>query len=226
MKLIIATILTCFSFHMMAAESAKEQPLKPLSEEKIECHGMLNGKEFWLRLLPAKKEYGNMRVLELLYTPPTKQALDGCHLIDHPQILFNQKLELIAWKEGRGAHQSGLSGAIFMAKEKRYDIAREVDDEQGEVATEDREIKTDKAMWDLHLTPMLMALCELKSDFNQGVCDLYGAKHASLLSLKFDKSGSMTLGGEKFKVSVDDKGRLKQITNAKNEVVIRIDGWK
>ena len=206
-----------------AAEAAEKIEPKISTAEKIECHGTLHGKEFWLRLLPADKRYQNLRILELTYTPPAKEQIDGCHLVDHPQILLNADLEVIAWKEGRGVHQSGLSAVIYQPAQKGYDVARELDID-GEVAQQGKKIAATDAGWDVHLLPLLMTLVDVKADFKQEAYDLFGS---STEQTAIAKTGtSLQVGKDRWQLVYDDAGKLKQILAPKDKLVLRIDGWR
>ena len=192
--------------------------------EKIECHGKLHGKEFWLRLMPADKRYNGLRVLELLYTPSSSEELNGCHLIDHPQILLNDQLEIIAWKEGRGVHQSGLSAVLYQAQMHTYDVVLEKSDEAGEIVQEPKKITAMDAAWDQRILPLLMCLVKPDQDFEQEVYDFYGASKKQVLLKRSGKT--LSLGAATMQLVYDDAGRLSRILGPKDKVILHLDGWR
>lgn len=201
-----------------------------LSAEKLELHGIYNGKRFWLRLKPASEQFGGMRVLELLYTPLGRKDLDGAVMVDHPTLLVDKQLHIRAWKEGRGEQQTGLGGIIYRTDLDKpgYQIQREVDDEDGNPAI-DRRNKTGEPAWDSELAPMLLAMCKLDKDttVSAPVIDFFGANFKQDLMLRCSGE-TLTIGEETWTVKRDEQGRLQQLVqqvDGDEQVVFEITGW-
>ena len=72
-------ITLALAFFCTVALPAAELTVDPALQE---LHGTFAGQPFWLRLLPADKQFANNRVLQLVYTPPSETELVGAHISD------------------------------------------------------------------------------------------------------------------------------------------------
>ncbi len=196
--------------------------VEALNTEKIECHGVYNGDEFWMRLLPADKKFNGLRILELTYTPKKAAELDGAILVDHPQILVDNALAIHAWKEGRGVHQSGLGGILF--RNTHYTVVREVNDEEGEALADQFDISTTIPAWDQELAAMLLTLSKATNE-RIAVIDFFGKQRKRVQALETSQQG-YRIGEQAFTVKRDEQGRVEQVLNQHGESVLLIKGWR
>lgn len=188
----------------------------------LEIHGSLHGQPFWARLLPPDAKYGGNRVLQLVYTPPTPEALAGAHLVDCPFVLLDGQLRVVAWND-----RDSLSKAVHDAKTGAYRVTREVMVKEGD---DQRPVPEDRVVpgqpgWDLRLAPVLLALGWKAGGAAQArAVDLFGPRHTEALQVSWTE-GKVLAGGQAWTAEADADGRLKRLTDAQGAVVIEVKAW-
>jgi hypothetical protein len=197
----------------------------------MEIHGTLRGEPFWARLTAADERFGGRRVLQLLYTPPTTEALAGTHLVDHPFLLVDERLRIWAWNE----RQNGLSGAEFRLdrQPKGYAIALEksrplVGGEEVPVE-EKRSYDAPAPRWDVHLAPLLVAFSWQPDPAPKAAraMDLF-KDHGDAdpaVSIVAWQAGQLAIGKTVYSVNADESGRLATIQSAAGQALLEITGW-
>ncbi|NRA36765.1 MAG: hypothetical protein HRU15_01380 [Planctomycetes bacterium] len=231
---ILITISGCFCvvsqqniFAVDTPVPSQDSMLQAFSEQQIEFHGQYNGDDFWLRLLPADPKFAGGRILELLYSPYDKAQLAGALMVDHPQILLDKHLRVLAWKEGRGVHQTGLGNVVYRGdlKQPRYVITRELEDKEGEALADERAI-IGAAGCDLQILPLLIA-CAYTAETNAEthiairVVDLFGGQHREQLDAQLTH-GSCVFAKQAWVIAADDDGYVKKISDAQGKVLVEI----
>ena len=210
----IALLLACFS---ITALPAAEWTVDPAQQE---LHGTFAGQPFWLRLLPADKQFAGNRVLQLVYTPPSETELVGARINDCPFLLVNDHLLLVALN-GRDS-----GSKVVPSAPKGYAVTREItvaDGAEQRIDLEHRTI-TGELGWDLRLAPIVLSL-GWRSDTNADIrlIDLFGPRHAEKLNLTWNHT-AVTIAGTAYTITPDKTGHLHTVTAADGTVLLTVTG--
>jgi len=211
--LVLLLIATCFS---TTTTLSAGEPLVDATQQEL--HGTFAGKPFWARLTLAEKQFGNNRVLQLVYTPPSDADLGGAHVSDCPFLLLDPQLRIVAWN-GR---DSGTQ--VVPAAPTGYDITREVSVVEGDDKRIDLQPRTitGERGWDLRTAPILLALGWRRgSTLSARAIDLFGPRHGEALTITW-LDAAVTIAGTAYTVVADEQGRLKSLTAADGAVVISV----
>lgn len=183
-----------------------------------ELHGTFAGQPFWTRLTLPEKQFGNNRVLQLVYTPPSDAYLGGAHLSDCPFLLLDAHLRIVAWN-GRDTGTQAVPAAP-----NGYSITREVSIIEGDdkrIDLQQRTITGERG-WDLRVAPVLLALgWRSGSTFTTRAIDLFGPRHGETLTITWQDT-NVTIAGTTYTAIPDDKGRLKSLANADGTVLLSV----
>jgi hypothetical protein len=194
----------------------------PLSDPAVaELHGRLRGEPFWARLQAADPKFGNKRVLQLVYTPPSPEALGGAHLSDCPFVLLDDRLCVAAWND-----RDSAASALAKAKIPAYAINRDLLVGDGDAKHSEAVPRTlpGAAGWDLHLAPVLLALCWKEGEAGQQrVVDLFGPRWQEEMAVAW-REHAVTLAGQILTATADGSGRLKSLAAADGTLLIDIAG--
>jgi hypothetical protein len=196
---------------------AGEPTVDPAQQE---LHGTFAGQPFWMRLLPADKQFGNNRVLNLVYTPPAESEVAGAHLSDCPFLLLDPRLRLVAWN-GRDTGTKAVPAAP-----SGYAITREVSVKDGDDTRIDLQQRTvaGERGWDLRAAPLLLALAwQRGTNATIRLVDLFGPRHSEALTLTW-QDGTVTIAGTAYTATADDAGMLKALTAADGTVLLTVGG--
>jgi hypothetical protein len=213
MRHIALALMLFFTIALPAAELSVD----PAQQE---LHGTFAGQPFWLRLLPADKQFANNRVLQLVYTPPSETELVGARISDCPFLLVNPHLLIVALN-GR---ESGSK--VVPANPKGYAVTREITVADGDDKLIDLEHRTitGELGWDLRLAPILLSL-GWHSDTSAEIrlVDLFGPRHAEKLTLKWNHT-AVTIADTTYTISPDKSGNLQTITTADGTILLTVTG--
>ncbi len=183
-----------------------------------EMHGTFAGQPFWARLTLPDKQFGNNRVLQLVYSPPSDTDLSGAHLSDCPFLLLDPQLRIVAWN-GRDSGSQAVPAAP-----NGYSITREVSIVEGNdkrIDLQQRTITGERG-WDLRAAPVLLALGWRRgSTFTTRVIDLFGPRHSEALTITWQDT-AVTIAGTTYTVVSDDQDRLKSLTAANGTALINV----
>jgi len=211
--LILLLIATVVSASVSAGEPA-------VDTAQQELHGSYAGQPFWARLMPADKQFGNNRLLQLVYTPPNETELAGAHLSDCPFLLLDPTLRIVAWN-GRD-----IGSKVVPAAPNGYRITREVtivEAKEKRIDLDTRTITGERG-WDLRAAPILLALAwHSGTSSTVRLVDLFGPRHAEALTLTWNDT-NVTIAGATFTAVADANGQLKHLTAADGSVVIAVTG--
>jgi hypothetical protein len=202
-----------------ALAAAEAAALPTVDAAQQELHGTIAGQRFWARLTPADKQFGNNRVMQLVYTPPASKELDGAHVSDCPFLLIDPQLRVVAWN-GRDSGSKALPGAP-----NGYAVTRELaaanDDKGIELAS--RAIPGERG-WDLRIAPILLAIgWKAKTSASVRVVDLFGPRHAEAMTLTWADT-AVTVAGVPYTITPDEAGRLKSLAGADGATVLTVAG--
>lgn len=205
-------VLLVFAYAVLSAADLTVDPAQH------ELHGSFAGQPFWMRLLPADKQFGGNRVLNLVYTPPAESEVDGAHLSDCPFLLLDPTLRLVAWN-GRDTGTKAVPAAPT-----GYDITREISvkqDNDTSIALQNRTIPGERG-WDLRAAPLLLALGWKKgTSATIRAIDLFGPRHAETLTITWQDT-TVTIAGTAHTVTADDTGRLKTLAATDGTTVLTV----
>ncbi len=183
----------------------------------IEFHGTLKGQPFWAKLLPADRQFGGNRVLQLVYTPPAAGEMGGAALVDHPFILLDAQARVVAWN-GR----ESLTQAVPDGGGKAYRVQRELDLGATEVVQSDARVVTPGRAWDLQVAPLLLALTwKAAGQVDVPVVDLFGPRHAETLTAAWTGTAA-TVAGMAYVVSADAQGLLAGLNAADGSPILTV----
>ena len=206
---------------LLAGALAAADGLPAVDPAVAELHGRLRGEPFWARLQAADPKFGNNRVLQLVYTPPSPEALAGAHLSDCPYVLLDVQLCVAAWND-----RDSAASAQAKAKTPGYAINRDI-------LVGDGDAKHSEAVpralpgavgWDLHLAPVLLALCWKEGDAGQArVVDLFGPRWQEAMTVAWHEH-AVTLAGQTLTATADGAGRLKALVAADGTTLLEIAG--
>jgi hypothetical protein len=206
---------------LLAGALAAADGLPLADPAAAELHGRLRGEPFWARLQAADPKFGNKRVLQLVYTPPSPEALGGAHLSDCPFVLLDDRLCVAAWND-----RDSAASALAKAKTPGYAINRDL-------LVGDGDAKHSEAVprslpgavgWDLHLAPVQLALCWKAGEAGeQRVVDLFGPRWQEEMTIAWHGL-AVTLAGQALTATADGSGRLKSLVAADGSVLIDIAG--
>ena len=210
-------ITLALAFFCTVALPAAELTVDPAQQE---LHATFAGQPFWLRLLPADKQFANNRVLQLVYTPPSETELVGAHISDCPFLLVDPHLFIVAIN-GRDS-----GSQVVPSAPKGYAITREITVANGDDKRIDLEHRTitGELGWDLRLAPVLLSL-GWHSDTSAEIrlVDLFGPRHAEKLNLKWNHT-ALTIAGTAYTISPDKTGNLQTITATDGTVLLTVTG--
>ncbi len=185
----------------------------------VELHGRLRGEPFWARLQAADPKYGNKRVLQLVYTPPSAETLAGAHLSDCPFVLLDDQLGVAAWNDRD-------SSASAQARAAGYAVSRDLLVGDGDAKHSEAVARPlpGAAAWDLHLAPVLLALCWQEGRAGQArVVDLYGPRFQEAMSVAWHAQ-EVTLAGQALMAKADGTGHLASLVAADGTVLLAVTG--
>lgn len=183
-----------------------------------ELHGTFAGQRFWMRLLPADKQFGGNRVLNLVYTPPAESELAGAHLSDCPFLLLDPQLKLVAWN-GRDT-----GSKVLPAAPNGYAVTREISVKDGDDTRLDLKNRTipGERGWDLRAAPLLLALgWQRGTSATIRLVDLFGPRHNEALTLTW-QDATVTIAGTAYTATADDAGALKTLTATDGTVLLTV----
>lgn len=209
--LLLLTLCSSLATSLSAGEAL-------IDASQQELHGTFAGQPFWARLTLPDKQFGNNRVLQLVYTPPGDADLGGAHLSDCPFLLVDSQLRVVAWN-GRDTGTQAVPAAP-----DGYSITREVSVVEGDdkrIDLQQRTITGERG-WDLRAAPVLLALgWRSGTTFRARVIDLFGPRHGETLLITWQDT-AVTIAGTPHTAIPDDQGRLKSLTAADGSVLITI----
>lgn len=191
--------------------------LPTLPETQQEMHGTFLGQPFWSRLLTA--DANGRRELQLVYTPPAHELLDGAILVDCPFLQLDRHAGILAWN-GRG-HLSEISRD---KEDKTYKVIREVQVGEGDAAKSTAKLRTltIEPVWDLRLAPVLLALSwRPDSSGRIRLMDFFGPRIQDELYIEWSDRG-VTLAGEAYSI-VGNPG-FERLEDTGGRVVLEIEG--
>ena len=195
--------------------AAADPTIAPLQQE---LHGTFAGQPFWMRLLPADKQFGGNRVLNLVYTPPVESELAGAHLSDCPFLLVDPHLKLVAWN-GRD-----IGSKAVPAAPNGYAVTREVSVKDGDdtrIDLQNRTIPGERG-WDLRSAPLLLALgWQRGSSATIRAIDLFGPRHTETLTITWQDT-TVTIAGTAYTATADDAGALKTLAAADGTTLLTV----
>lgn len=192
-----------------------------LSEKQIECHGLFQGQRFWMRLLPHDKQFGG-RVLQLVYTQPTPEALGGTVLVDYPFILLDSRGAILAWNE----RQDGVSGIVYKDKSYSVTLGRfEGVKENALLKQVDRKAPVNAPLWDTSIAPLILALCWKDGERSVSALNFFQQEPPKPTKISWNTT-TMTIGTDTWTIAADGQGKLKTLTKADKTLTLQIDGWK
>jgi hypothetical protein len=205
-----------------AAESAPTPPtasaVPALESVAIELHGTWNGQPFWARLLHSDPHFANHRVLQLLWTPPLPDQIDGVHLVDCPFVLLDDQARVVAWNGRDGISQVVPSGSdsYLVTREKSRATGA---DTQPVAAT--RTIGGGRG-WDLHLAQLLLALAwKAGSSAQVKVIDLFGAHAAEGMSAAW-RNQEAVIDHVPYHITADAQGHLLRLEGAQGSLCLDV----
>lgn len=189
----------------------------------LELSGRLDGAPFWARRLPPSAAYGGNQILQLVYTPPAPEHLDGTHLIDCPFILLDARARLVAWN-GR----STLSFITLLERGAGYHISREIETGTGD----DKQIQAQEQnltlgrQWDLRLLPLHLALVWTASGTgHETALDFFVAKPPPPIDIRWSP-GTLTIGTATWRVDADAQGFVTALTDDTGRARIQVTARK
>lgn len=215
----ILRLLTCVCVLAMAAAGDDLLPKAPAG--RVELHGVHDGARFWMRLNPPDAAYGNQRMLELVYTPPTPERLAGTHLPDAPFLLLDDRLRLVAWN-GRDTMSRVLAGA------RGYQVTRELEqateDKKDVAPSSDERVVVGARGWDERLAPLLLALVwSAGSRGEVPIYDLFGAAPGPSAASWRDQQ--VLIAGRSYHAVADANGRLTRLDDAAGSAALTVTAW-
>ena len=189
-----------------------------IDKTQQELHGTFAGQPFWARLTLPEKQFGNNRVLQLVYTPASDADLGGAHLSDCPFLLLDPQLHIVAWN-GRDTGTQAVPAAP-----SGYSITREVSLVEGDdkrIDLQQRTITGERG-WDLRAAPILLALGWRRgSTFTARAIDLFGPRHGEALTITWQDT-AVTIAGTAYTAVADENGRLKNLTAADGSALLTV----
>lgn len=206
---------------LAAALAAADDLLPRAPDGTVELHGVWSGERFWMRLNPPNPEFGNQRMVELVYSPPPPQRIAGAHLPDTPFLLLDDRLRLVAWN-GRDT----LSRAV--ADLRGYTVTREVeartdDGKDAAPAAEERRVAGARG-WDERLAPALLVLAWRAGTRGEvPAYDLFGP--APLPSAASWRDRQVMIAGRPYRATADAAGRLARLDDAAGGPVLSVTAW-
>jgi len=198
-----------------------DQAGSPKAVEVLELHGSLEGQPFWARLLGPEARFEGHRILQVVYTPPTPEVLDGAQLTDCPFVLLDDAFHIIGWN-GRDT----ASAAYSLSKPNRYKVSRDVQvgDEKSRHSEGIIRVVPSEVAWDLHLAPILLALAwHANSTGNEPLVDLFGPRWQDKLTISW-KGDHVSIAGVDWLVQAEPNGLLHDIHDAGGKVLLTVDG--
>lgn len=206
---------------LWAGALAAADGLPAIDAAVAELHGRLRGEPFWARLLASDPKFGNQRVLQLVYTPPSPETLAGAHLSDCPFVLLDARLCVAAWND-----RDSSASAQARVKTPGYAINRDILVGDGDAKHSEAVPRTlpGAVGWDLHLAPVLLALCWKEGEAGQQrVVDLFGPRWQEALTVAWHEH-TVTLAGQVLTATADGAGRLKALVAADGTTLLEIAG--
>ncbi|MFW5828953.1 MAG: hypothetical protein ACOCXA_01715 [Planctomycetota bacterium] len=206
-----ALLLVLLPWLLIAAEGAALPGVQ-------ELHGSFHGEPFWLRLRLPNASYQGHRVLELLYQPPAPGSLGGTILRGHPDVLVDDQLRVIAWKERGDAATAALWRG---GQASRYESAYEfLDDDTFQVVNRQQEMPA--PVWERTLAPLLALLVRPEALPLRGWClSLFQRGPRQPLPVVLDQD-ELRIGDERYAVRRDPGGGIITITDASGTDLVRV----
>jgi hypothetical protein len=203
----------CLALIGCALVAGAAEPLALPSAEPavIEFHGEFRQpgqealKPFWIRIKAGDPQYAGHRLAELVYTAPAPATIAGTVLVDHPYLLLDDHLRLMAWngREGLAKITALTSGG--------YQVVREVTVGEGIAALGRESARTlsDALAWDQRLAPLLLAACwRADSQGQVPTVDFYGDQPASVVRWT---GSDLHLNGQGARIEADERGACARI---------------
>lgn len=202
--------------------SAEPEVLPTVRPEVIELHGELlqPGQEapapFWMRIKAGDPAFAGHRLAELVYTAPLPVTIAQTVLVDHPYLLLDDHLRVMAWNGREGLAK------VTALKTGGYQIVRERTVGEGLAALGQESARTiaDGLAWDQRLAPLLLAACWTSG--SQGrvpTVDFYGEAPASAVTWN---DGTLELSGLPARIEADAHGRCARIVGQDGRVWIAV----
>lgn len=185
----------------------------------VEVHGTWSGEPYWARLHAA--EHGKpARLLELEWTPPDPAVLGGVRLVDCPLLLLDEHARLVAWN-GRDSLSQARLGTP-----DGYEIDREIASSNPETPPQARHrILHGPRLWDLHLAPLLLALCwRADAAAEIQVYDLFGAQADPHLTVTWHGSDGQ-IAGEAVRIVAQGDHCARLLDAAHGDALLTVDAW-
>jgi hypothetical protein len=186
-----------------------------------ELHGTWGGQPFWARLRSPDPRFGGKRALEVVYTPPTPEALGRVVVSDCPFVLVDDQLRVIAWN-GRDT----ASQVVPNAKPPGYKVTRDVLIGEGGEQHNDPQVRVipGSPVWELRLAPLQLAIAwHTGGNGRTGLVDLFGTRAAEHPTLTWT-GAQVTLDGAAFTVEAAADGSLKRLLDAQGKAVLEVAG--
>jgi hypothetical protein len=205
----------------LVVATAEEAPAAKKTTDVIELHGSLAGNPFWARLLAPDAHYGGHRILQVVYTPPARDQVDGARLSDCPFVLLDDAYHVIGWN-GRDT----ASTAYALVKPSCYKVSRDL--EVGEDTSKHSEgiarTVPSELAWDLRLAPVLLAIAwHAGSSGSEPLVDLFGPRWQEHLRISW-KGDHVDIAGVSWQIGADAVGLLHSISDSEGNPILVVDG--
>ena len=169
-----------------------------------------------MRIKAGDPAYAGHRLTELVYTAPTPATIAQTVLVDHPYLLLDDHLRLMAWNGREGLAK------VTALKSGGYQVVREITVGEGILALGQESVRTipDGLAWDQRLAPLLVAACWTSGSTGRvPTVDFYGEAPASEVTWN---DGALQLSGSPARIEADAHGRCARIVGQDGRVWITI----
>ena len=222
MRLFLFLSMAMVSFSAQQALSAAEETGIALPAGTWECHGTakLRGQttasRFWFRLLPPDATYGQNRIVQVVYTPPSPATLGGTHLSDTPYWLLDTRTRLIAWNDrGTSSMMQPAAGAYQVTRER-------TPSDDTNIVLDEKKFTVSRG-WDRTAAPLLVALSwRVNSEITLPCIDLFGNEPDTTISWQ---GPQVHMGSNRWSVVADQHGRLAKLMDASGAEVVSVTAW-
>ena len=204
-------------------DASQDLTVNKVVAQELSFHGLLYGERFWLDLSAPDSKQGSVRTLRILYTPPFKDAYEGIARNDHPHVLVNDALFCGLWKE-----RSNLTGYVYQGggEQPGYAVTMEREEEiDGDrIAYEDTRFVPGNPVWDLDITPMLLAI--IWSPGQHGTVNamrLAANEEPQLVLVSWDDT-QVRIGAADYIIKALD-GKFQSLHSSDGSTVLTIQSW-
>ena len=222
MRLFSLVCATLIAFSLQLRLSAADDSGISLPTGTWECHGTAklrgqsDAERFWLRLKPTDAAYGHLRIVEVVYTPPTPAMLGGTHLSDTPFWLLDTRTRLMAWNDRGTSSQMQPSAGVYQVTRDR------TPSDQTDIVLNEKKFAVNRG-WDRTAAPLLLALSwRADTDLMVPCVDLFGDEPDTTLSWH---GPEVHVGSDTWKVTADEHGRLAKLHDAQGGEVVSVTAW-